>query len=208
MSVQADYDQGTKVTVQGYASLWQWSRGKVSRFLNRIGVDIQYPEGTQNKRNKRGHITIHKADISKKKNEHIRLIDSKWLAGITNINEQVNGHKTDIRQGTTKDPNPNPQTYCVNFLRFWDVFADKRGKEPAWNVWKKLSPNEQLSQEIISGAERYAAIRDHLVKKGQTPKMAQGWLKDRRWEDEFIEAQAFQNGRIEVAETYRSYQCT
>lgn len=76
------------------------------------------------------------------------------------------------------------EAYCANFLKFWSVFDDKRGKEPAWKAWLKLSPDDELVKEIIAGAERYAAMRPSLVTKGQTPKMAQGWLTDRRWEDE------------------------
>jgi hypothetical protein len=77
------------------------------------------------------------------------------------------------------------EVYSANFLKFWTVFEDKRGKKKAWSAWSELDPDDSLAQEIIEGAKRYSALRPSLVKKGQTPKMAQGWLSDRRWEDDF-----------------------
>ena len=87
-------------------------------------------------------------------------------------------------------------TYCANtlfpsflsfsfFELFWDAFDDKKGKEPAIQSWLKI-PNltEGLCKEIIKGAKQYATERKNILDKGGTPKMAKGWLIDRRWEDE------------------------
>ena len=41
---------------------------------------------------------------------------------------------------------------------------------------------DELYTEIIAGAKRYSMYRASL-KNGTTPKMAQGWLTSRRWED-------------------------
>ena len=75
----------------------------------------------------------------------------------------------------------------ATFARFWDTFADKRGKAPAMKAWsriKGLTPD--LVELIIAGAQRYAAGRAAIVERGGTPKMAEGWLNDRRWEDETV----------------------
>lgn len=84
-------------------------------------------------------------------------------------------------------------TYCAKtdfsfflFESFWDAFDDKKGKESAIKSWQKI-PNltDVLGNKIIEGAKQYAAERKNILAKGGTPKMAQGWLTDRRWEDEF-----------------------
>jgi len=77
-----------------------------------------------------------------------------------------------------------------HFELFWNAFADKRGKKPAYEkAWKKIPDmTEELALKIIEGARRYAKQRKDILVRGGTPKMAQGWLTDRRWEDEDREA--------------------
>ena len=70
-----------------------------------------------------------------------------------------------------------------DFIRFWKAFADPRGKAPALKVWKKLNPNPELADKIVSGAKAYAEWRQTGKPSDQTGKMAQGWLSDQRWED-------------------------
>lgn len=75
-----------------------------------------------------------------------------------------------------------PKDY--RFDEFWDAFADKRGKEPAKEAWSKLNHSDQLVDEIIAGAKRYVEYRKDMDRKKW--KMPQGWLNDKRWEDEII----------------------
>ena len=79
------------------------------------------------------------------------------------------------------------KTFCANeesFALFWDAFADKRGRASALKVWDKIKLNDELLKQIINGAKSYAKIRPGMKANNQTPKMAQGWLTDQRWEDE------------------------
>ena len=71
------------------------------------------------------------------------------------------------------------------FERFWAAFADKRGRAPAWKAWCRIPRLDLvLAEAIVQAAMVYAAARPALVERGGTPKMAEGWLTDRRWEDE------------------------
>jgi phage replication O-like protein O len=91
-------------------------------------------------------------------------------------------HKRKIKETIQKK-----RTYCAkwdsHFELFWEAFNDKRGKKPAYEKsWKKIPDmTEELAYKIIEGAKRYAKNRNG---SDTTPKMAQGWLSDRRWEDE------------------------
>jgi len=77
-----------------------------------------------------------------------------------------------------------------DFERFWGIFGDKRGREKAWAAWKKISGYKpDLVESILSGAKKYTEQRPSLLAKNGTPKMAQGWLTDKRWEDEVVSAQ-------------------
>jgi len=73
-----------------------------------------------------------------------------------------------------------------SFARFWDAFGYKRGKggaEKAWNAIPQLT--EELLEKILEAARKEAAQRSALIESGRTPKMAQGWISERRWEDEY-----------------------
>jgi len=103
-SLQVDYDRGALVTIAGYADLWKWSMKKVRFFLERIGVEIIYPESTQKKQNQKGQIRVQMRNRSEGKKGQIRFIDSKYLQAKRN---RSGGKKEQIRNrsGTsTKDP--------------------------------------------------------------------------------------------------------
>ena len=72
------------------------------------------------------------------------------------------------------------------FLDFWDAFAHKQGRAEAAGAWLKIRALNRkiVYDEIIPAARAEAQRRDGLVAKGRTPKMAQGWITGRRWEDE------------------------
>ena len=82
------------------------------------------------------------------------------------------------------------------FEDFWNNFADKRGKSDALNSWLKIKGlDETIADRIIQGAKDYAKHRDNVLTPNKsTPKMAQGWLSGRRWEDEYPE---YMNGKSE-----------
>lgn len=72
-----------------------------------------------------------------------------------------------------------------SFLRCWEAFADKRGKAEAVDAWAEIPElTASLVEKIIAAAGRYAGERPAMVAQGRTPKMAQGWITGRRWEDE------------------------
>lgn len=71
------------------------------------------------------------------------------------------------------------------FNRFWDAFDYKRGKTEAADAWIDIpSLTGSLVETIILKAKAEATGRTSLIQSGHTPKMAQGWLTARRWEDE------------------------
>lgn len=73
----------------------------------------------------------------------------------------------------------------TSFEEFWEVFNDKRGKASAADAWLKIKGHEKETFiTIMNAAKIYAATRPSLKEKGGTPKMAEGWLTDRRYEDD------------------------
>ncbi len=184
MSVQLDYDNGAEVTVQGYSSLWRWSRGKVGRFLEKIGVSIQYPSNTSGKQNQRGQIMIQITDRSASNNEQIRIIDSNGLAYKTSRPADKNGQITDRSRSTTKNLEPKPKSICSNFDRFWQAYPKKQGKQQAQKAWQKINPDESLESVILEALEAQKLSEQWQKNNGQFIPMPSTWLNDRRWEDE------------------------
>lgn len=71
------------------------------------------------------------------------------------------------------------------FNLFWDAFEYKAGKAEAADSWFDIQPMTGATvTKIIEAAKREAARRPGLIADRKTPKMAQGWLSARRWEDE------------------------
>ncbi len=71
------------------------------------------------------------------------------------------------------------------FMLFWEAFDYKRGKAEATDVWLDFpSLTNKVVDEIVIAAKIEAKRRPNLKASGKTPKMAQGWLSGKRWEDE------------------------
>ena len=71
------------------------------------------------------------------------------------------------------------------FNQFWDVFNYKRGRAEAADSWLNISElTNTVVEKIIAAAKTEAKNRPEMILNKKTPKMAQGWLSGRRWEDE------------------------
>ena len=71
------------------------------------------------------------------------------------------------------------------FMLFWEVFDFKRGKAEATDVWLDIPTlTDKIVNEIVLAAKAEAKRRPDLKSNGGKPKMAQGWLSGKRWEDE------------------------
>ena len=84
----------------------------------------------------------------------------------------------------TKKGNKLTGKRLESFNQFWKAFAYPKGKADAAESWYQIPfLTEPLVLKIINAAKREAIDRKKLS-PDRTPKMAQGWLTSRRWEDE------------------------
>lgn len=72
------------------------------------------------------------------------------------------------------------------FMLFWEAFDHKVGKAQAIDAWAQIPRlTNKLMEKILAAARHYAKVeRPAILARGGTPKWAQGWINDRRWEDE------------------------
>jgi len=202
-SLQIDYDQDERATIRGYASLWQWSAGKVYRFLNDMGVKIFYPESTHKKQNQNGTImnTITVRSDSEKRT--IRLIDNNNLETETERSDSENGTKTVRSRNTTIDPkykiknsrqekakNPCPHDQIVDFyhdilpeLPRVKIWSDRRKSylEARWK--ERFESNEGLKSntlEFWKGLFSYIRESDFLMGRKTGFKANLEWIVTKR----------------------------
>lgn len=83
-----------------------------------------------------------------------------------------------------------------SFARFWKVYPSKGGKKEARKAWEKAivrtakeSDVETANEKIILAAQEYARFLKS-VPNPPTPKWAQGWLNNDRFEDDYTEMAA------------------
>jgi hypothetical protein len=73
----------------------------------------------------------------------------------------------------------------ADFEIFWNTFNYKKGRGGAEKSWQAISNySDDLFKKIIEGAKREDQERPALIAKNRTPKWAQGWITEKRWEDE------------------------
>ena len=76
------------------------------------------------------------------------------------------------------------------FMMFWDSFGYKKGKAEAADAWLKIpSLTDLIVNQICDAAKIENSAREEARANGKTPKMAEGWLSGRRWEDETYQKQ-------------------
>ena len=73
-----------------------------------------------------------------------------------------------------------------SFEAFWDAYGYKKGRGGAEKAWAAIPTlTDALVKQICEAARKEAAQRPALEASGRTPKWAQGWLNERRWEDDY-----------------------
>ena len=90
-----------------------------------------------------------------------------------------------------------------SFLTFWDSFGYKRAKAEAADVWLNIPTlTDALVDQICTAAKTENDNREELKAQGKTPKMAEGWLSGRRWEDEAYQKQNNGGTREDILKKY------
>jgi hypothetical protein len=175
-----DVDCGKPWTIKGYAKLWNWSRGKVRRFI-------------ENMRTQSGHLADRKGTQS---GHPVHFID-QGLWGEADIKRTQSGHLADTKQYPTINPNPNPNPkkekeapfQAIVFLKNMDIdeqlakdFLKNRTKKRLANtltafngLQREINKTKLPANEIITiccekGWGSFKASWDYKEKKDGKPK--------------------------------------
>lgn len=125
------------------------------------------------------------------------------------VNQQSNNSQlTDNQQTTNRQLTDNQQQYNNNnnitreqvnkgtmeqypadwdFDVFWNEYPKKVDKQNAFKAWKKLKPDEDLRDKIISAIRSWKDSEQWNKENGQYIPYPATWLNKRRWEDDLPE---------------------
>jgi hypothetical protein len=107
--------------------------------------------------------------------------------GIGTDSENTNCASGDAPRAQARKPRPVLEGKRLeSFERFWNAFGYKKGRGGAEKAWAAIPTlTDALVEQICEAARKEATQRPALEAQGRTPKWAQGWLNERRWEDDY-----------------------
>ena len=119
-----------------------------------------------------------------------------------NVNENENENATGNETGTVNEtellndniihtPPKSPSRGTAradygqdkNFLDFWEVYPKKRSIQEAYRQWKRISPDDALSQEFISAVRCQLKDPQWQTDNGRYIPFPAHWLQSERWKD-------------------------
>jgi hypothetical protein len=124
----------------------------------------------------------HQSPHKNEKDNNIPCLDDCQV--ITGNSMKLRPPLMNVERGMMKEERvSSASTTTYSFEEFWNAYDYKKGKTPAEGVWNKIKMNDTLYANILNGARCEAKLRPALLANNSTPKMAQGWLTEKRWED-------------------------
>ena len=91
-----------------------------------------------------------------------------------------------------------PKKVCLftkeNFKEFYEIYPLHKGPDKALDNWlrldeKKYNPEKQSPEEIIGLLKKHLEYKMFPLDEPEYIKFPQGWLTDRRWNDELVRPQ-------------------
>ncbi len=70
-----------------------------------------------------------------------------------------------------------------SFERFWNAYPRKTAKARAREAWRKLRPDEALTEKILRGLEESKGWENWQIENGRYIPSPSQWLENERWED-------------------------
>lgn len=106
--------------------------------------------------------------------------------------------QTNNNTPTSSDVAPKKQNIQEErFASFWSLYPKKVGKQAALKSWKRIKPDAELFERILSALEQAKRSEQWQRERGRFIPNPTTWLNQGRWDDE-----------LEPAENYQSTQRT
>jgi len=86
------------------------------------------------------------------------------------------------------------------FNQFWKAYPLKKSKGQAEKTWKKINPNQDLLNAILTGIEKAKKSEQWMKNNGEFIPHPSTWLNAKGWEDEYLEILRDEPGRMKCKE--------
>lgn len=70
------------------------------------------------------------------------------------------------------------------FEKFWFVYPNKKDKKKAFELWKKIDPDDELYERIMLAVDYQSKSCDWQKEDGRYVPMPTTWLRNERWNDQ------------------------
>lgn len=126
-------------------------------------------------------------DLVRERYPEYRLIEPSNRSDVKDNSGRVVHGQSIVSLGKVrlgKDSINTISDYTQEFENFWIVYPKKVGKGKAFDSWKKIKPNKQRQEQIITAIQKQKQTRQWQSDNGQYIPNPATWLNQRRWDDE------------------------
>jgi hypothetical protein len=85
------------------------------------------------------------------------------------------------------DEQPKKSLLERRFDEFWAAYPKKVGKKAAWAAWKKVKPDAELFDKIMTAIGKARVTEQWTRENGRFIPNPTTWLNQGRWDDEYEE---------------------
>lgn len=100
-----------------------------------------------------------------------------------NHNRNLNINRDPKEESDVADPSLQEK----RFNEFWTAYPKKVGKKAAWAAWKKVKPDAELFDKIMTSISKAKATEQWQRENGRFIPNPTTWLNQGRWDDEYEE---------------------
>ena len=152
--------------------------------------DLNKWEDTRKKRSEAGKKSAEIKRRNSTKSTSVKSVEQKSTKSTsvesveqtsTNVNKINSNSNSNSNSSSNKKNNINNSAKAESdFLKFWNLYGKKTGKEKSFSIFKRLKDSER--QEIFEALPAYIAATPDLIYR----KNPQTWLNGKHWKDEII----------------------
>lgn len=118
-------------------------------------------------------------------NENVNGVNNGDITALGNINQDINKNKNqDYNQDKNYDAACNGSEAARRFETFWKSYPKKIGKAAAMAAFKRLNPDAELFDSLMSALELHKLSAQWTKDGGQYIPNPVTWIDQMRWEDE------------------------
>ncbi len=186
-SVSLDFDSGNPASYSGYSKLWKWSRNKVKKFMDDLGISILKPETPEEiglqKGKLKGHPKRHPQDnLDDEKGQPIFVYNKGLYDAMDNLKDEK-GQPKDTPKDTTIDPIKIPDPTTIKKVtkkskkKVTEIEKPEIVSQQVWDDFLTHRKNKKanVTQTVLNTFTKQAEIAGVSLEYAMTESINRGW---------------------------------